>query len=91
MVITADHGNADDMIEHAKDGSPKLGEDGAPKVKTSHSLNPVPCFIYDPGYKGEYSQELNSGLGISSIAGTCAELLGFVAPSEYDKSVLSWK
>ena len=28
MVITADHGNADDMLEHAKDGSPKMGENG---------------------------------------------------------------
>ena len=89
MVITADHGNADDMYEHAKDGSVKLKANGEPKPKTSHSLNPVPCIIYDPCYNNEYSKELNSGLGISSIAATCMNLLGFVPPEDYDKSVVN--
>ena len=91
MLVTADHGNADDMYEHDKSGAVKLDKNGEPRRKTSHSLNPVPCFIYDPDYKGEYSQELNTGLGISSIAGTCAELLGFKAPADYDKPVINWK
>ena len=91
MVVTADHGNADDMFEHDKTGAVKLDKNGEPRRKTSHSLNPVPCFICDPEYKGEYSQELNKGLGISSVAATCAELLGFKAPADYDKSVISWK
>lgn len=52
MCITADHGNSDDMYEHAKDGSVKKDKDGEPKAKTSHSLNPVPEIIYDPEYKG---------------------------------------
>ncbi len=89
MVITADHGNADDMYEHAKDGSVKLKANGEPKPKTSHSLNPVPCIIYDPCYNNEYSKELNSGLGISSIAATCMNLLGFVPPEDYDKSIVN--
>ena len=89
MVITADHGNADDMYEHGKDGSVKKYEDGEPKAKTSHSLNPVPCIIYDPEYKGEYSTKLEEGLGISSIAATCMTLLGFVPPADYDKSVVT--
>ena len=42
LLITADHGNADDMFEHKKDGSVKIKENGAPQAKTSHSLNPVP-------------------------------------------------
>ena len=89
MVITADHGNADDMYEHGKDGSVKRYEDGEPKAKTSHSLNPVPCIIYDPQYNGEYSKELVEGLGISSIAATCMTLLGFVPPADYDRSVVT--
>lgn len=89
LVITADHGNADDMYEHAKDGEVKRKENGKPKAKTSHSLNLVPCIIYDPDYKGEYSKELNEGLGISSIAATCMTLLGFIPPSDYDKSVVN--
>ena len=89
MIITADHGNADDMYEHAKDGSVKLKENGDVKPKTSHSLNPVPCIIYDPCYNNEYSKELNSGRGISSIAATCMSLLGFVPPEDYDKSIVN--
>ena len=89
MVITADHGNADDMYEHAKNGDVKCYDDGEPKAKTSHSLNPVPCIIYDPEYKGEYSKTLNEGLGISSIPATCMELMGFVPPADYDKSIIN--
>ncbi|MCL2176235.1 MAG: 2,3-bisphosphoglycerate-independent phosphoglycerate mutase [Treponema sp.] len=94
MVITADHGNSDDMYEHEKGtGAVSRKPDGSPITKTSHSLNPVPCIIYDPEYKGEYKNEpkesvLNEGLGISSVAATCMQLLGFVPPEDYDKSVL---
>ncbi len=92
MLLTADHGNADDMFEHdKKSGDVKIKENNKPKAKTSHSLNPVPCIIYDPAYEGEYSKELNEGLGISSVASTCIELLGYEAPEDYDKSVLNWK
>ncbi|MEA4863460.1 MAG: 2,3-bisphosphoglycerate-independent phosphoglycerate mutase [Victivallaceae bacterium] len=90
MVITADHGNSDDMYEHDKKGNVKM-EDGRPARKTSHSLNPVPCIVYDPGFKGEYTSELKTGLGISSIPATCMELLGFVPPAEYDSGVLNLK
>jgi 2,3-bisphosphoglycerate-independent phosphoglycerate mutase len=89
MVITADHGNADDMFEHAKNGDVKYKENGDPQSKTSHSLNPVPCIIVDPSYNGEYSKDLNAGLGISSIPATCMNLLGYDAPSDYDKSIIN--
>ncbi len=90
LVITADHGNADDMFEHKKDGSLALDSNGKPKAKTSHSLNPVPCIIYDPSYNGEYDKKLAEGLGISSIATTCIELLGYNAPSDYDPCIIKW-
>jgi 2,3-bisphosphoglycerate-independent phosphoglycerate mutase len=88
MVITADHGNADDMYEHDKKGA-VIHENGKIKVKTAHSLNPVPCVIFDPGYRDDYHRELRSGLGISSLAATCMNLLGFEAPADYDPSVLT--
>lgn len=91
LVISADHGNADDMYEHDKKGNLKLDKNGAPARKTSHSLNPVPCIVYDPESKGEYSDELKTGLGISSLAATCIELLGYEAPEGYDPSVLNFK
>jgi len=87
LVVTADHGNADDMYEHKKDGSVVV-EDGVKKVKTAHSLNPVPCIIYDPESQGEYKPQLRSGLGISAIAATCMNLLGYEAPADYDPGVL---
>ena len=91
LVISADHGNADDMLEHGKDGKVKVDAEGQAARKTSHSLNPVPCIVYDPESKGEYASELRSGLGISSLAATCIELLGFKAPADYDPSVLVMK
>jgi 2,3-bisphosphoglycerate-independent phosphoglycerate mutase len=94
MIITADHGNSDDMFEHdKKTGAVSRKADGTPKAKTSHSLNPVPCIIYDPDCKGEYPHmgALNEGLGISSIAATVIDLLGYVPPAGYDKSVLRLK
>jgi 2,3-bisphosphoglycerate-independent phosphoglycerate mutase len=97
LVITADHGNSDDMFEHQKKtGAVVYKADGSPKAKTSHSLNPVPCIIYDPEYKGEYLREpyegaLCEGLGISSIAATCMSLLGFVPPGDYDPAVFRLK
>ena len=94
LLITADHGNSDDMYEHdKKTGAVSLKADGRPKAKTAHSLNPVPCIVYDPDYKGEYPNNagegaLNEGLGISSIAATCIRLLGYLPPQDYDRSVV---
>jgi len=89
LLITADHGNSDDMYEHdKKTGAVLRGSDGKPKAKTSHSLNPVPCVIYDPDFKGEYKKQLKGGLGISSVAATCIELLGYIPPKDYDMSML---
>ena len=92
MILTADHGNSDDMYEHdKKTGAVTRKADGTPRAKTSHSLNPVPCVVFDPEYGGEYESSLREGLGISSLAATCVELLGFRAPADYDKSLLVFK
>ena len=89
LIVTADHGNADDMFEHnKKTGEVLRDKNGVIKRKTSHSLNPVPCIVYDPENKGEYRKDLRSGLGISSITATCIDLLGLVPPADYDPSVL---
>jgi len=91
LLLSADHGNADDMFEHdKKTGAVSRKADGSPKAKTSHSLNPVPCILFDPTARGEYKPELKDGLGISSLAATCIELMGFHAPADYDPSVLTW-
>lgn len=90
LMITADHGNADDMFEHDKKGNIKRKADGTPCAKTSHSLNPVPFIVYDPQYNGEYSKELNEGLGITSITATCINMLGYNAPDFYDQGIVKF-
>lgn len=92
LILTADHGNSDDMYEHdKKSGDVKKDSNGIIVTKTSHSLNPVPCIIFDPSYGGEYSKDLNEGLGISSLAATTINFLGYEAPEDYDKSVIDLK
>ncbi len=91
MLVSADHGNADDMYEHEKSGAVQRDKCGEIARKTAHSLNPVPCIVYDPAYQGEYELKLREGLGISSLGATCIELLGFEAPAGYDPSVLVMK
>ena len=44
-IITADHGNADEMFEMDKNGKPKKNENGGFKAKTSHTLIKVPLIL----------------------------------------------
>ena len=66
MVVTADHGNAEEVLD-------EKGEQ-----KTSHTLNKVPIFIYDNTDNRRYyglNRELKNP-GLSNIAATVAMLLG---------------
>ncbi|MBN2104546.1 2,3-bisphosphoglycerate-independent phosphoglycerate mutase [bacterium] len=89
-IITADHGNSDEMFELDKQGHPKLGENGLPKPKTAHTLNPVPFIIYDPQYDDEYQLAEAVDPGLSNIAATCMQLLGFNPPEDYDASLIKF-
>jgi 2,3-bisphosphoglycerate-independent phosphoglycerate mutase len=89
LVISADHGNSDDMYEHAKDGSVKMDkETGLPKARTAHSLNPVPAILFDPAGAAAIKLTDKPDLGISSLAATCLNLLGFQTPEGYDPSLV---
>jgi 2,3-bisphosphoglycerate-independent phosphoglycerate mutase len=88
MVISADHGNADDMYEHDKTGAVKYGKDGRPKAKTAHSLNPVPAVVYDPSGASKARLSAAKDLGISSLAATCIKLLGYEPPADYTPSIV---
>ena len=92
-LITADHGNADEMYETDKKGQPKAGKDGSFKAKTSHTLNPVPCIIYDnTPAKNAYTVKADEGqFGLSNVAATMVNLLGFEAPAMWDESVIDVK
>ncbi len=90
LVVSADHGNADDMVERDKDGKPKIDPDtGRVKAKTSHSLNPVPAVIYAPADPGAWRLAGGSErMGISSLAATCLTLMGYEPPADYDPSIV---
>ncbi|MBR3715053.1 MAG: 2,3-bisphosphoglycerate-independent phosphoglycerate mutase [Clostridia bacterium] len=90
-IITADHGNADEMFEtDKKSGKIKFGSDGHPKAKTSHTLNPVPCIIYD-NYTADKYSVVEGAYGLSNVAATTVNMLGFEAPSMWDASMIEVK
>jgi 2,3-bisphosphoglycerate-independent phosphoglycerate mutase len=65
-------------------------KDGVRLPKTSHTLSPVPFAIIDAGYAGEYSLTPPSDAGLTHIAATTMNLLGFEAPEDYQPSLLSF-
>ena len=91
-LITADHGNADEMYELDKKGMPKQNKDGSYKAKTSHTLNPVPFIIYDNYYSDKYTVKADNGeFGLSNVAATCVNFLGYEAPNMWDASIVEVK
>lgn len=89
LVLSADHGNSDDMYERSKKtGEVVRTEAGIPKPKTAHSLNPVPVFVYDPAGTANLRRSDHTGLGISSLAATCLVCMGFKPPEEYTPSIV---
>ena len=92
-IITADHGNADEMYEiDKKTKAPKLDKNGAKKAKTSHTLNPVPCIIYDNFTKDAYTvKESDGSFGLSAVAATTAILLGYEPAPEWDEAIIEAK
>ena len=80
LLFTADHGNADIMFKE---------KDGARVPVTSHTLSPVPFTITDPAARDSYELDVPDGAGLSNVAATMLNLLGFKAPADYDRSLLS--
>ena len=88
-LITADHGNADEMYELDKKGQLKLGKDGSAKAKTSHTLNPVPFIVYDNFTADKYNVKLGrEDFGLSAVAATTVNMLGYEAPEIWDESMI---
>ncbi len=91
LVVTADHGNADEMFQHDKGGRVLRDQrTGVPMVKTSHTLNPVPFLIHDPrrGNVYEIDPARAQGAGIANVTATCIELLGLSPPDDLEPSLL---
>ena len=76
VLITADHGNADQMTETKK---------GKTSVRTAHSLNPVPFIIYDKDHEWNIQ---DGQYGLANVAPTVVKMMGLTAPSCWEKSMV---
>ena len=94
-IITADHGNADEMAElDKKTHQIKRNKDGSMKAKTSHTLNKVPCILYDNRADADKTYTVKAAddhFGLSSVAGTVVNLLGYDKPEMWDDSLIALK
>ena len=78
LVVTADHGNSDQMLEKNKKG--------VVSVRTAHSLRPAPFIIHDKDARHEMDTE--SPFGLANVAPTVVELLGLKPYDCWEKSML---
>lgn len=92
LVVTADHGNADEMGERQpKTGELLRDENGQLVAKTSHSLNPVPLYLVLPeADRGRLAARTVKTPGLANLAATLATLLGFEPPDHYLPSLVEW-
>ncbi len=77
LLVTADHGNADEMLEKNKKGEIQ--------VRTAHSLNPVPFIIYDKDVK--YTIK-DGNYGLANVAPTVVKMFGLTAPDCWEESMI---
>jgi 2,3-bisphosphoglycerate-independent phosphoglycerate mutase len=92
FVLTADHGNADEMLQwNAKQGAYKLDDDGDVLVSTAHSKNRVPFVIVDFSGRHKLLDEVGDGedLGLPSIGSTLLDLCGVAVPSGWSRSLVT--
>ncbi len=77
LIITADHGNAEEMAD----------ENG--KIKTSHTNNLVPCVICPFAVSGAKLADTTDGkFGLTNLAATVCDLLGIPADTHFNPSMI---
>jgi 2,3-bisphosphoglycerate-independent phosphoglycerate mutase len=89
LLVTADHGNADCMIDlDAKTGEPKRDPAGQVMAKTSHTLNPVPLHIFAPSTALALNPAVKQP-GLGNLAATVLHLMGLRAPDDFEPSLIA--
>lgn len=78
LLITADHGNAEELLDKNN------------KPKTSHTTNQVPCIFYDNTKNAKRYKKSNvKDPGLANIAATVSTLLGLPDyPARWQKSLI---
>lgn len=81
MIIVADHGNAEELLDDA--GQPK----------TAHTTNSVPCIFYDnTPNRGKYELAGVREPGLANIAATVAKLFGYdYVPERWERSLIRFR
>ncbi len=80
LIATADHGNADCMWTEKK---------GKREAMVAHTLNPVPFVIKDFSETNALRLSGVEHPGLSNVAATLLNLLGYEKPAEYDPSLIT--
>jgi 2,3-bisphosphoglycerate-independent phosphoglycerate mutase len=89
LLVTADHGNADEMFERdAKTKAIALDADGRRSAKTSHTLNKVPFYVYAPSVPQLRIDPAVERPRLANVAATVLQLLGYAAPGDYEPALL---
>lgn len=88
LLVTADHGNADDKVERNSDGTPLTSDDGEPQLRTAHSLNPVMFAVHDDAGLPIRLRDDLPAAGLANVAATILQLLGLEIPADYAPSLL---
>lgn len=78
LIVVADHGNCEEMVD----------EEGS--IKTSHTKNKVPFYLYDPQFQNEYRLRKNPNNGLANVAATVFNLMGYEAPKHYSPSLIEF-
>ena len=76
LIVTADHGNADEMYQKSK-------KPGVIVPMTSHTLNKVPFVIYNSDVEVKEGE-----FGLSNVAATVVKMLGFEPLDVWNESII---
>jgi 2,3-bisphosphoglycerate-independent phosphoglycerate mutase len=89
-MVTADHGNADDMVQREKKTNKPMTVDGKIATLTSHTLAPVPVAVGGPGLPASirFRDDLPEA-GLANVTATYMNLMGYEAPSIMQPSLLT--
>ena len=89
-LVTADHGNADDMVQRAKKtNAPLRDAEGNLLLLTSHTLAPVPVAVGGAGLPADvrFRDDLPAA-GLANVTATYLNLLGFATPDGSEASLI---
>jgi 2,3-bisphosphoglycerate-independent phosphoglycerate mutase len=90
LITTADHGNADQMFElDKKTKQAQVDERGKPRAKTSHTLNPVPFYIYAPTQPELRIDASVAKPRLANVAATTLQLMGYAAPDGFERGLIA--